>query len=226
MPSKAMSAKKGAITVAVIGAIATLGAAILSNSSKEQSPSINQFASGNGSVNAGRDAVITNNNITKSAGEEAAERVQACEAQHAMKVSSEKTSSLETIPAKDGSPAEFIEHVSFRSCTWPKLRYADADGYLEIKVQSVQGPGEGEASGMDYADRIAAPCKQLKVAYQYGHMGVYENRDPFTINANSIVTLDGEPWKNEQGALPFYPDAGEFVVLHNGHNGISSADCV
>lgn len=220
-----MSAKKGAITVAMIGAIATLGAAILSNLSKEQSPP-NQIASGTGSVNVGRDAIITNNNITKTPDAEAAERVQACEIRHGMNSASEKSRSFETIPAKYSEPESFVTHISFRSCVWPKSSYADADGYLEIKVQSVQGPAEDEASGMDYADRIIAPCKQLKVAYQYGHMGYYQNGTPFTVTADTIVTLNEGLWKDENGALPFYPEAGEFVVLHNGHNEISSAGCL
>ena len=70
MPGESTGTKKVAVAVAVIGAIATLGAAVLSNmnKSKEQTPSIQQTASGPGSVNVGRDAVITSN--VKSAAEE------------------------------------------------------------------------------------------------------------------------------------------------------------
>jgi hypothetical protein len=221
-----MTAKSVTITVAIIGAVATLGAAVLSNlhESKAPSPTIQQTASGAGSINVGRDAVITTNNI-KSAGEEAAERVQACEMQHGMKTASEKAESSETIRG-NGGPDQFVEHTAFRSCAWPRSQYADGDGYLEIKVQTVQGPGESEASGTDDADRITAPCQQLIVAYQMGHMGAYENESPITITADTLVTSYGEPWKNENGALPFYPDRGEFVVLHNGHHVIQSARCV
>lgn len=222
-----MSGKKVTIIVAVIGAVATIGAAAISNwnKSKEPSPSIQQTASGAGAVNVGRDAVI-NNNITKSAGEEAAERVQACEVQHGMKTASEKSESLETTPAANTEPGKTIDHITFRACTWPRSSAADGDGYLEIKVQSVDGPGDNDASGIDLADRIVAPCHQLTVAYQFGHMGAYENQTPFTISADTLVTVDGKPWINENGALPFYPDAGEFVVLHSTHYMIQSANCL
>jgi hypothetical protein len=221
-----MNTKSVTITVAVVGAIATLGAAFLSNmnKSKDQSPPPQQIASGAGAINVGRDAVINTNNI-KSAGEEAAERVQACEAQHGMKIASDKAESVETAPASSGSPGKTIEHIAFRSCTWPRSAHADADGYLEIKVQSVDGPGESEASGTNVADRITAPCQQLTVVYQFGSQGAYEYEAPITMAADTIVTDDGKHWTNKNGALPFYPDLGEFVVLHNDHYEIASAKC-
>jgi hypothetical protein len=221
------SSKKVTVAVAVIGAIATLGAALFSNwpKPKEQSsppPAIQQTSSGAGAINVGRDAVI--NNI-KSASEEAAERVQACEMQHGLKTASTRTESSETIPARSGEPEQFVEHIDFRSCAWPKSQYADGDGYLEIRVRTVRGPGEYEATGTTSADRITAPCQQLIVAYQMGTQGAYENEAPFTINADTVVTEeDGKLWKDD-GALPFYPGAGEFVVLHNSHHGLGSAKC-
>lgn len=222
-----MSGKNVTLIVAAIGAFATLGAALISNwrPSKEQSPSLQQTASGAGAVNVGGNATITNNNIMKSQGEEAAERVQACEGQHGMKIASEKSESLETA-ATNSVPGKTIDHISFRSCAWPRSNYADADGYLEIKVQSVDGPGESEASGANVADRIAAPCKRLTVAYQFGSQQTYENQTPLTITADTVVTVDGQRWTNENGALPFYPDVGEFVVLHNDHYMIQSANCL
>lgn len=221
-----MNAKTVTITVAVIGAVATLGAALLSNfnKTKEQSPSIQQTASGAGAVNVGRDAVITNN-IAKSPGEESAERVQSCEVQHGMKTATEKKEWIEKIPPQNGEPETIVEHVNFRFCEWPKPRFADGDGYLEISLNSVTGPGDSEASGEDWADRIAAPCPELTVAYQYGHQGDFENIPPYTVAANSIVTVDGKPWTGKRTSLPFYPAEGEFVVLRSGHYLIGSAKC-
>ena len=71
--------------MAVIGAVATLGAALISSlhGSKPQPASVEQTSSGDGAINVGHDAVI--NNTPKSASEEAAERVQACEEHHGMK---------------------------------------------------------------------------------------------------------------------------------------------
>jgi hypothetical protein len=228
MPGDPGAGKRIAITVAFIGAIATVGAAYLANSkSKEQPPSIQQTSSGDNAINVGHDAVITNS--MKSAGEEAAERVQACEQHHGMKTAFEK---IET-PAKiisSGSAEEMPEfeyHTNFHYCAWPPAKYSDGDGYLEINVTTVNGPGEGEASGTDDADRITAPCPQVITTYQFGHMGDYENLAPFTVSANAVLTVEGKPWVRTQDEreLPFYPETGEMVVLRSGHYGLESVRC-
>jgi hypothetical protein len=167
----------------------------------------------------------------KSSAEEGAERAQACEVRHSMKTASEKTESNETIPAKfSGDHDQEVEHIVFRSCTWPRSRYADLDGYFEINVTTVDGPGDSEASGTNRADRISARCPQLRVAYGFGHMGDYKNLAPFVMTADTIATAYGEHWTrpdgNVSGYLPFYPDRGEFVVLHNDNDVISIAECM
>jgi hypothetical protein len=227
-----MTGKGATIIVAVIGAVGVLGAAVLTGliSPKDQAAAIQQTATGVGSVNVGRDAVINNNNI-KSANEESAELLQACEKQHGLKTAFEKTDSTETTPAADGAPEKFVEHVDFRSCSWPRTRYADPDGYFEIKVRSDNGPGDSEASGTDEADRITAPCPQLLVTYQFGAMGDYRNLTPFRVNADTVVSVeDAKLWTPPNGnvgeTLPFYPDAGEFVVLRSGRYIIANAKCL
>jgi hypothetical protein len=59
-----MESKKTAIAVAVISAVATIGAAVFSslNKSESKSPSIQQTASGDGSVNVGGSAVFNATN--------------------------------------------------------------------------------------------------------------------------------------------------------------------
>lgn len=222
---KTANATRVAIAVAVIGAVATVGAALVSNMNKarDRTPLVQQTASGAGAVNVGRDAIITN--IARSAGEEAAERVQACEGQHGMKNATEKKEWMETTPARNGEPEALTGHIEFRSCVWPKPPFADGDGFLEIRVSSVAGPGESEASGEDAADRITAPCQNLTLSYQYGHMGDFHNDPPFTVSANNVVTVEGNPWMGRRSSLPFYPGEGEVVVLRNGHYGIGSARC-
>lgn len=88
----------------------------------------------------------------------------------------------------------------------------------------MDGPGESEASGTNRADRITAPCRQLIVVYQFGSQGAYENERPITITADTLVTGYGESWKNENGALPFYPEAEAqhtkralFVITSSSH---------
>lgn len=46
-----------------------------------------------------------------------------------------------------------------------------------------------------------------------------------TVDADNIVTVDGKSWKNENGALPFYPETGEFVVLRSDHYELENVKC-
>ena len=229
MPDDSKGARNATIVVAVITAIGTLGAAYLASGhkSKEDAPApppaaIQQTSSGAGSINVGHDAVINN---VKSAGEEAAELVQACEQRHGMKMSSEKIESTETVPATAYDRQQEVEHIDFRSCTWPKSRYSDGDGFLQVSSRTVSGPGDYEATGTTFADRIKAPCEKLVVGYGFGSQGAFDREPPFTIKADTIMTGENAAlWKSDN-MLPFYPDAGEFVVLHNSHDVLQRAEC-
>ena len=230
-----MNKKTVAFTVAAIGAVATLVAAVLPDlfkSHEQPSAAIQQTSTGTGAINVGHDATF-NNTITKSAGEEAAERVQACEKQHGMKTALEKSESQEPNPNfKPNSIAkeerdQMINHTLFRICTWPSPAYADADGYYEIEVRLERGPTDDDASGTNFADIFTAPCQTLSVTYHFGQQGLYQNQPPLTISADTIVTVDdGKRWKGNAWDQPFSPDAGEFVVLHNYHYDIESAHCL
>jgi hypothetical protein len=184
--SEFMESKKLAIVIALIGAAATLGAALIAKPSDSRSRT---------------DEV------------EAAERVQACQAQHGMRRSFE---------ARQHSP----EVTYFMSCSWPKERYADADGYLEIRVEVADGPGDSNASGENYADRITAPCPKIQVSYSFGSQGHSEHGSPFSVNADAIVDVEGEAWTKSRADLPFYPERGEIVVLHNGRHGLDAVSCL
>lgn len=224
------TSKKIAIAVAVIGVAGTIGAALISNlhKSDNQPPTIQQSSSGDGAINVAHDAVI--NTPGKSPGEEAAERVQACEEHHGMKTANERVKGYQNVSSNNESSngqLEFEFHTDYRSCIWPRTQYSDGDGYLEIKVVEVNGVGDSEASGTDNADRITAPCPQIIATYQYGHMGEYRNLDPIRVSANAVVTVDGKPWVKQDGEvdLPFYPETGEMVILASGHYGLESVKC-
>ncbi|MGD0511479.1 MAG: hypothetical protein ABSA33_06625, partial [Candidatus Micrarchaeaceae archaeon] len=109
---------------------------------------------------------VTNNNIIttpKSLGEVAAERVQACEVRHNMKIASEKSVSDETQPSQySGDTDHYIQHIAFRSCRWLSSRYADLDGYLEITITTVDGPGDSNASGTNYVLDPGAFAKYIE----------------------------------------------------------------
>lgn len=229
MEDSSKGSKSGGIAVAVIAAVATLGAAWLAksgNSKAEPAPApLQQTASGAGAMNIGHDAYITN---YKSPAEEGAERVQACEDRHKMKTASDSNESTETVPKSPGAlgPPEQVQHVDFRTCAWPKTQFSDGDGFSQIQLKTVSGPGEYEATGTTLADRFRAPCGKLSVGYGLGVQGYFENEKHLTLRADSIVVApDGTPWKND-GSLPFYPDEGDFTVLHNSHYRAQNAKCV
>jgi hypothetical protein len=118
------------------------------------------------------------------------------------------------------------ESITFARCDWPPPSYAGADGYSAIKEVIVTGPGQGEVSGTDLADRITAPCQKLKVSYTFESMGAYQYLPPFTVNADEIYWQNGEIWQGDRSTLNFYPARGEIVILHNDKEVIDSATCV
>src|SRR5262249_48177714 len=146
---------------------------------------------------------------------QAAEKVAACELLHKM------TSATQIVDNKSG----FME---FKTCEWPPSKLADADGYWSIRKNEEKGPGDSDASGMDYADRIFGPCKVFEVTYDYGHMGDLRHLRPFMVarGAIAITTYDGgETWTGDRSTLPFYPDRDEAVVLTSSHYGLVSIRC-
>jgi hypothetical protein len=156
----------------------------------------------------------------------AADQVRACMRQHDLQqaqVTTEKDKYIDT-----GIVPEFAT-IKFAQCEWPPPSYAGDEGYSEIIVTVVQGPGPHEAAGETLADRIEAPCQKLKLSYSYTKMGGLDRIPPFEISANSIVTMTEtgvKPWEGKLYDLHFYPERGEFVVLHgNGHR-VDSAECV
>jgi hypothetical protein len=107
--------------------------------------------------------------------------------------------------------------MKFAQCEWPPPNYAGDDGYSEISVTTVEGPGASEAEGETGADRITAPCQKLKLSYSHGKMNYYKHLPPVEVSADSIYTIwnnEIEPWEGKQYPLGFYPERGEFVVLY------------
>jgi hypothetical protein len=118
------------------------------------------------------------------------------------------------------------ETVKFAQCEWPPPAHAEADGYYEIEVTAVEGPGRSEAEGETVVDRISAPCQKLSLSYSFAHMEVRERRT-FEVRADSIVTWEGEPWQEKApGDLKFSPERGEFVVVRGLRSTADSATCV
>ena len=132
-------------------------------------------------------------------------------------------------PSSEGpaGPVQFVgESVKFAQCEWPPPAYAEADGYYEIEITAVEGPGRSEAEGETVVDRISAPCQRLRLSYSFAHMDVRERRT-FEVTADSIVTWEGEPWRgNVPGDLKFYSERDEFVVVRSLRSTADSVTCV
>jgi len=124
-------------------------------------------------------------------------------------------------------PSQLVgETVKFAQCEWPPSEDAEADGYYEIEVTAVEGPGRSEAEGETVVDRISAPCQKLKMSYSFAQMDVRERRT-FEATVDSIVTWEGEPWEGKVPEdLGFYPERGEFVVIRSLRSAADSIACV
>ncbi len=155
----------------------------------------------------------------------AAEQIRECMRQHNLQQAQVRSERNEYSDA--GTIPQFAT-IKFAQCEWPPPGYAGDDGYSEIDVKVVKGPGPHEAAGETIADRIQAPCEKLKLSYSFGKMGGFEHLPPFEVAADEIVTIKEngvEPWEGESYTLGFYPERGEFVVLHNMSYEVDEAVC-
>ncbi len=138
-----------------------------------------------------------------------AAQVRSCMAQHGL------SRAKETQHRETEGP---YSTVAFASCLWPPPEWADEDGYSEIVVRGDAGPGTEEATGDTEADRFAAPCSEMEVAYSFGKQGAFQRRPPFSLLRGTIMFqgyVGPEVWKGDQRRLPFYPDRDEGVVIHS-----------
>ena len=117
---------------------------------------------------------------------------------------------------------------AFLACEWPPPAYANPDGFSEINVAQVTGPGDYEATDATLTDRISLPpdCVNAEVAYTFGAQGDLEHLAPFILRPGDIRGALGEfeadEWENK---LDFYPDRNEAVVLHNANVALDYVRC-
>jgi hypothetical protein len=112
---------------------------------------------------------------------------------------------------------------TFASCTWPASTDADPDGFTSIRVAAATGPGSGEASGEDFADRITGPCSTYQVSYDYGVQGQQLPLPHLDVAAGSIIRADGVVWTG--GPLGFSRERGEVDILHNPTHVLTNVVC-
>jgi hypothetical protein len=115
------------------------------------------------------------------------------------------------------------------SCDWPPPPGAFADGYGLIAVTTVAGPGQAEASGANYADRIESRCRLLLLEYRLSSIGQSTRLEPFQAPLGAVVRWGGARWRGggdgEARTLPFPPSGSELVVVHNANNKLERARC-
>lgn len=143
-----------------------------------------------------------------------ASHVDHCEAQHQLTAQAQMLSRT-------------VATTAFDSCTWPPPPYADSDGFSEITVASVPGPGQSEASDATAVDRITGPCRTFDLFYDFGTQGNLKHLAPFLARPDLVTSLDapGDPWQPGVSALDFYPSRNEVDVVHNDKNGLANATC-
>jgi hypothetical protein len=106
----------------------------------------------------------------------AAERVQACQRAHGL--------------AGQDSLTKTANGYIATSCTWPPSTYAEADGFTEIKVESVYV--RNTAPDNYSIDRIVGPCKKFQAAYDFVIQGGTVIHGPvFTASPGIVVDSDG-----------------------------------
>jgi hypothetical protein len=158
-------------------------------------------------------ALPSGSSTPAAGGQDATAQVRGCIAQHGLAKATD-------VVTRKGATV-------FAACVWPAPSWADQDGYSEIVVRDAAGPGTSEASGIDLADRIGAPCSELEVAYSFGKQGAFQRLPPFSLLRGQIATaVDGQQWRGEQRALPFYPDRNEAVVLRSSSYRLDFVRCV
>jgi hypothetical protein len=114
----------------------------------------------------------------------------------------------------------------FAECEWPPQSYSAADGYSEIRVITVAGPGLSEAEGSTEIDRLIAPCKRLRLSYSFGNQGNFDHLPTFVAAADSIVTPEGVSWNGDIHTLNFYPERNEIIVVRNLSYVLDQVECV
>lgn len=127
---------------------------------------------------------------------------------------------------RQSSHATTANGMTFDFCAWPPPSWADRDGYSEIVVLTVSGPGLGEASDADETDYITIPCHVVQLTYDFGSQGDYAYRPPITAKAGAVLDEDGTSTTKYRSQLPGYPSRDQVVYLHNMKEGLYSANCV
>ena len=87
-----------------------------------------------------------------------------------------------------------FEQRTYATCDWPPPPGGFPDGYRAITVTTVDGPGEFEATGTNYADRVESRCQVLELDFIFGSMGAFEHLPPIRGRPGQTLHSNGEAW--------------------------------
>lgn len=110
----------------------------------------------------------------------------------------------------------------FRACTWPAPTGAGADGFSEVTVRTLDGPGVSEANGMTVAHVLSSTCRDLEVGYLFDNQGTLVPEQP-------VRLTKGETRRVEGGSIVAPADApgrDQSVVLSSARYQLDTVRCV
>jgi hypothetical protein len=161
-----------------------------------------------------------------------AAKIAACERAHGLSRPAQQrpTRAGESqIPPVSDPNATFEQHT-FAGCTWPRAPGSDPDGYRAIAVTATNGPGDSEATGRSFADRIESDCGRLGVEYSFSKMGLFERLPAFVGAPGQIWAAGGSGFERVASSgplnLPFTPLRNEVTVLRNASYRLDRVSCV
>lgn len=152
-----------------------------------------------------------------------AQRVQACEQTHQLAQAHQVSTASGHEPTPEGGTTPEGETL-VESCTWPPARGADPDGYLRITVDTVEGPGQAEATGDTLLDNIHGPCARYRLTYAFGYQGEHHTVVE-TVRAGVSEKLGEGAYPTGSEPVP-YPDPTGVAVAHNLNVEVADARCV
>ena len=110
----------------------------------------------------------------------------------------------------------------FRACTWPAPTGAGGDGFSEVTVRTLDGPGVSEATGMTVAHVLTSTCRDLEVGYLFDNQGTLVPEQP-------VRLTKGETRRVEGGSIVTPADApgrDQSVVLSSARYQLDTVRCV
>ncbi len=110
----------------------------------------------------------------------------------------------------------------FRACAWPAPTGAGGDGFSEVTVRTLEGPGESEATGMTVAHVLTSTCRDLEVGYLFDNQGTLVPEQPVRLTKGETRRVEGGSIVTAANA----PGRDQSVVLSSARYQLDTVRCV